>query len=129
MVKLKTKLKKNPLILVLLLTFGAKVAEWAFQYTFTKQILIESPIYLFIQIIFILAIAFILYTGFQYMKVKQKTYLLIPVLAYFLKEVFNFLFIYGGVINLTTLIALVLEPLSILGFIFMVINKYWLKIK
>lgn len=126
--QLKTKLKKNLLLTVVLLTIATKILEWAGQYAYSQQVLLANPLHAVIQIIFILTIAFILYTGFQYMKVKQKTYLIIPVLAYFIKEVFNFLFIYGGVLNFVTVIALVFEPLFLYGLV-MTLNKYWLKIK
>ncbi len=126
--KLKTKLKKNLLALVLLSTILTKFLEWSVQYIYARQILLTHPFHAVIQIAFILIIAFILYVGFQYMQVKKKTYLLIPVLAYFLKEVYNFIFIYGRVLNSVTVIALVFEPLVLYGFA-MTLNKYWLRLK
>jgi len=71
--KLKTKLKKNLLVLVLLSTIAVKVLEWTGQYIYARQILLANPFHAVIQIIFISTIAFILYTGFQFMKVKKKT--------------------------------------------------------
>lgn len=132
--KLKNYLKKNLLVLVLLLTAMTKVLEWTAQYIISRSSGITlsqllSPRLMVSQLIFILTVVAILFWFFNFIKAKKKTFLLIPVLAYFIKEVYNFLFIYGRVLNSVTLTALMLEPLVLYGFIFFVINKYWLKIK
>jgi len=125
---IKQKLKKNLFILVILLTALTKVLEWTGQYLISKQVLIFNFGHALFQIFFILTVATILFLGFNYAKVKKKTYLLIPVLAYFIKEVYNFLFVYGRILNQVTLIALVLEPLMLYGLI-QTLNKYWLKLR
>jgi len=124
---IKQKLKKNLFILVILLTALTKVLEWTGQYLISKQVLIFDVGHSFLQIFFILTVSTILLLGFRYSKVKTKTYLLIPVLAYFIKEVYNFLFVYGRILNSVTIIALVIEPLLLYGLI-QTLNKYWLKL-
>jgi len=125
---IKQKLKKNLLVLVLLLTTLTKLLEWTAQYIVNSEFVLGLKDFWYIQIGFILAVSIILFVGFNYMKVKKKNYLLIPVLAYFIKEVYNFIFVYGRVLNQVTLIALVLEPLLLYGLV-LTLNKYWLKIK
>lgn len=113
--------------LVLVLTFFTKLLEYIGQYSFNKYI-VTLNIFLF-QLSFILSISIILYLGFNYVGVKKKSnYLIIPVLSYFIKEVFNFIFVYGKVINLVTVSALVFEPLLLYGLIW-TLNKYYLRIK
>ena len=126
--QLKKYLKKNLFFTVILLTALTKIIEWTGQYLVSKQVLIFDVSHAFFQIFFILTVATILFIGFRYSKVKTKTYLLIPVLAYLIKEVYNFIFVYGRILNSVTIIALVIEPLLIYGMI-QTLNKYWLKIK
>jgi len=126
--QLKKYLKKNLFFTVILLTAMTKIFEWTGQYLVSKQVLIFDVSHAFFQIFFILTVATILFIGFRYSKVKTKTYLLIPVLAYLIKEVYNFIFVYGRILNSVTIIALVIEPLLIYGMI-QTLNKYWLKIK
>ena len=126
--QLKKYLKKNLFFTVILLTAMTKIFEWTGQYLVSKQVLIFDVSHAFFQIFFILTVATILFIGFRYSKVKTKTYLLIPVLAYFIKELYNFLFVYGKILNSVTIIALVVEPLLIYGMV-KTLNKYWLKIK
>jgi len=126
--KIKQKLKKNMFVLVVLLTALTKILEWTAQYIINKEFVLGLKDFWYIQLGFILSVAVILFVGFNYMKVKKKNYLLIPVLAYFIKEFYNFLFVYGRVLNQVTLIALVLEPLLLFGLI-QTLNKYWLKLK
>jgi len=125
---IKQKLKKNILVLVLVLTTLTKILEWTAQYIINKEFFSSLKDFWYIQIGFILTVSIILFIGFNYSKVKKKNYLLIPVLAYFIKEVYNFLFVYGRILNQVTLIALVLEPLLLFGLI-QTLNKYWLRLK
>ena len=125
--QLKKYLTNNILVLVLTLTALTKIAEWLVQYFTFPEFVIGLENFWYIQFGFILTVAVILFVGFKYSKVKSKTYLLIPVLAYFIKELYNFLFVYGRILNSVTLIALVIEPLLIYGMI-QTLNKYWLKL-
>jgi hypothetical protein len=70
-------------------------------------------------------LAGILFLLFNFIKVKQKTYLLIPALAYLGKEIYNFIFVYKFTLFYGTVIALVIEPLLVYGLTW-TINKYWL---
>ena len=88
--KIKQKLKKNVFWLIIVLTALVKIMEWSVRY-FTHNGLSVLKDYWYIQIGFILIVAIILFVGFDYMGVKKKTFLLIPVLAYFIKELYNFL--------------------------------------
>ena len=126
--QLKKYLRKNLFLTVILLTALTKILEWTGQYLISGRVLLFDLSHVFFQIFFILTVATILFLGFRYSKVKSKTYLLIPVLAYFIKELYNFLFVYGRIINTVTLIALIVEPLLLYGLI-QTLNKYWLKIK
>jgi len=126
--KIKKFLKNNLFITIIILSIATKTLEWTGQYLISKQILLFDIGHAFFQIFFILTVATILFLGFRYSKVKSKTYLLIPALAYFIKELYNFLFVYGRIINTVTLIALIVEPLLLYGLI-QTLNKYWLKIK
>ena len=83
--KIKQKLKENLLLTVVLLTVLTKVFEWTGQYAVSKQFQIINISHMLFQIFFILAVAIILFIGFNYLKVKKANYLLIPVLAYFIK--------------------------------------------
>jgi len=125
--QLKKYLRKNIFLTVILLTLLTKILEWTGQYLISGRVLLFDLSHVFFQIFFILTVATILFLGFRYSKVKSKTYLLIPVLAYFIKELYNFLFVYGRIINTVTLIALIVEPLLLYGLI-QTLNKYWLKI-
>ena len=125
---MKQRLKENPLILVLLLTSAIKILELAFQYMTYPEFVMGLKNFWYIQIGFILLVSVIFYVGFNYMRVKKKTYLLIPVISYFIKEFYNFLFVYGRVLNNVTVIGLIFEPLILLGMV-STLNKYWLKIK
>ena len=126
--QLKKYLRKNIFLTVILLTLLTKILEWTGQYLISGRVLLFDLSHVFFQIFFILTVATILFLGFRYSKVKSKTYLLIPVLAYFIKELYNFLFVYGRIINTVTLIALIVEPLLLYGLI-QTLNKYWLKLK
>ena len=126
--KIKQKLKENLLLTVVLLTVLTKVFEWTGQYAVSKQFQIINISHMLFQIFFILAVAIILFIGFNYLKVKKANYLLIPVLAYFIKELYNFIFVYGRILNSVTIIALVVEPLLLYGLI-QTLNKYWLNLK
>jgi len=125
--EIKKYLKKNIFLTVVLLTALTKVLEWAGQYFIFNSLEIFKNFW-YIQLGFILTVAVILFIGFNYIGIKKKNYLLIPVLAYFLKELYNFIFVYGRIFNQVTLIALILEPLMLYGII-LTLNKYWLRLK
>jgi hypothetical protein len=91
----------------------AKILEWVVQYfTYSGLSHLSNYVWLF-QIVFIESLSFMLYFIFEYLQRDRKNYILIAPLAYFLKELYNSVFIFQ-VINFSTLIALLGEPIIIL---------------
>jgi len=105
---------KNKYILyfVFMAPLLAKILEWVVQYfTYSGLSHLANYVWLF-QLIFIESLSFMLYFIFEYLQRDRKDYILIAPLAYFLKELYNLVFIFQ-VINSSTLFALIVEPILI----------------
>lgn len=123
---------KNLLVWVILLTILVKVLEIIGTSYLVKENLVPSRFLetgiIIVQIVFIVLVALILFFLFDYLNLKKRIYLIIPALAFFIKELFNFIFVYNFAINAVTLIGLIVEPVLILGFVW-VIDRYIVKFK
>lgn len=110
-------MKKNLSLIIptILGCFLAKFMEWFFQ-MFTGRFVFEA--YYMIPQISVLIMVSMIYFGILYLTKKTKLLVLVPMLYYFTKEVYN-IFIYPFTIgssfvwNNIAFIALIIEPLTI----------------
>lgn len=91
----------------------AKLIEWSFQYmTFGGLSHLSFPLVMF-QIVSIEIFAILTYGAMRFGKITTQKLMLVAPIAYFLKEVYNLIFVYK-VFNGPVLVALILEPMLML---------------
>lgn len=112
--------------ILVLISFLAKLIEWAFQtdgfQTLTRfggsffSAQVAYQLFTMLLLVYVLYVIFLRYGATQYQL------LFIPGIYYLIKEVYNAIFVLGRVIPL----ALTIEPLAFVGLAFL-INAIWLK--
>jgi len=113
------------LYFVLIAPLLAKIFEWLFQLvTYGGWNHLANGV-CFLQIIFILFLSLIIYAVMEGSgKFKGMNVIYVLGIAYFLKELYNFFFVYGMTINAGSIIAIVFEPIMIM-FLFGYLPYIW----
>ena len=114
---------------VLIAPILAKVIEWLFQLVIIGDLKHLSGGVWFIQLLFIEVLALLVYGIMKsYTEIKIKNLMLVPAIAYFLKEIYNLIFIFGK-FDVAMFIAIFVEPIMVLFLVSWIPYKFFLNKK
>ncbi|HEY0090058.1 MAG TPA: hypothetical protein VGB37_14525 [Candidatus Lokiarchaeia archaeon] len=106
------------LLMIVAMSILFKVLEWIGQYLYLGNLSHLSNYVWLEQLLFISLISVGLFLIFDWLKLKKRIIWLIPTFAYFLKEVYNLIFVFGK-LNQASFIGLIIEP-----FFLLFLNKF-----